>query len=144
MSKETVPKQYKELWISREQNANAAGNPGAVGGYETFYQQDFRSEDFSPFNSPVPFSSLHLPRTYIQVAGLDPLRDDGIVYAKALAESGVEVRLDVYSGMPHGHFNLWPKLQKSIQSQEDTIWHVGWLLGREVSRAKVEQIVAML
>ena len=146
MSAETVPSKYKEIWVSREQNASAPGNPGldskSVGGYESFYQQDPMSEDFSPFNSVVPFSAL--PRTYVQVAGLDSLRDDGIVYAKALADSGVDVRIDAYSGVPHGHFNLWPRLRQSVKCQEDTIWHAGWLLGRPVSRGRVEEVVALI
>ncbi|KJK62753.1 alpha/beta hydrolase fold [Aspergillus parasiticus SU-1] len=145
MSQETVPEKYKHLWVSREQNGNAPGNPGldskSIGGYEALYQQEFFSEDFSPFNSTVPFSAI--PRTYVQVAGLDILRDDGIVYAKILRDNGVEVRLDAYPGMPHGHFNLWPHLRQSIKSQEDTVWHFGWLLDRQVPRERVEEIVAM-
>ncbi|OQD86672.1 hypothetical protein PENANT_c007G11097 [Penicillium antarcticum] len=146
MSQETVPEKYKELWISREQNANAPGNPGlnakSIGGYETLYRQDFLSEDFSPFMSTAPFSAL--PRTYVQVAGLDILRDDGLIYAKALQDNDVEVKFDAYPGMPHGHFNLWPRLKQSIKSQEDTIWHAGWLLGREVPREKVEELVTLI
>ncbi|KAJ5766154.1 Alpha/Beta hydrolase protein [Penicillium nucicola] len=146
MSQETVPEKYKEIWLSREQNANAPGAPGldtkSIGGYEALYGQDFLSEDFSPFVSTAPFSAI--PRTYVQVAGLDILRDDGIVYAKALEDNGVEVKLDAYPGMPHGHFNLWPELKQSIKSQEDTIWHAGWLLRREVPREKVEELVALI
>ncbi|KAE8162751.1 Alpha/Beta hydrolase protein [Aspergillus tamarii] len=145
MNQETVPEKHKHLWVSREQNAYAPGNPGldskSIGGYEALYRQDFLSEDFSPFNSTVPFSAL--PRTYVQVAGLDILRDDGIVYAKVLSDNGVEVKLDAYPGMPHGHFNLWPHLKQSIKSQEDTIWHAGWLLGRQVPKERVEELVAM-
>ena len=145
MSIETVPEKYKSLWVSREQNADAPGNPGtdskSKGGYEAFYQQDFLSEDFCPFNSTTAFSAL--PPTYIQVAGLDILRDDGLVYGKVLMDNGVEVKFDAYPGVPHGHFNLWPHLKLSIKSQEDTIWHIGWLLGRQVPREKVEETVAM-
>lgn len=145
MSKETVPEKYKDLWVSREQNANAPGSPGQdknnVGGFEVFYKPDLLSEHFSPFNSTAPFSSL--PPMYVQVAGLDVLRDDGIIYAKVLADNGVDVKLDAYPGVPHGHFNLWPRLNQSIKCQEDTIWHFGWLLGQEVPREKVKEVVAM-
>lgn len=147
-SEETLPAKYKELWLSREQNANAPGNPGldskSIGGYEALYQQDFLSEDFTPFTYPLPWSDLALPRTYVQIAGLDILRDDGLVYAKALEESGFEVKLDAYPGMPHGHFNIWPHLKQSIKSQEDTIWHFGWLLRQELPRERVNEVVARM
>lgn len=29
-----MSEKYKDLWISREQNAHGTGNPGSVGGYE--------------------------------------------------------------------------------------------------------------
>lgn len=144
MSKETVPEKYKHIWVSREQNENAPGAPGEdsnnSGGYEAMYDQDFLSEDFTPFASAAPFSAM--PRTYVQVAGMDVLRDDGIVYAKVLEDNGVDVRFDAYPGVPHGHFNLWPHMKSAIKCQEDTIWHFGWLLGQEVSREKVKEVVA--
>lgn len=146
-SEETLPAKYKALWLSREQNANAPGNPGldskSIEGYEALYQQNFLSENFTPFTTPLPWSDLALPRTYVQIAGLDILRDDGLVYAKAL-ESGVEVKLDSYPGMPHGHFNIWPHLKQSIKSQEDTIWHIGWLLRQELPRERVNELVARM
>jgi acetyl esterase/lipase len=108
MSKETVPEKYKELWVSREQNANAAGNPGLdtkpIEGYEALYGQGFLSEDFCPFYSTATFSDVL--QTYVQVAGLDIIRDDGLVYAKVLEDNGVKVKFDAYPGMPNGHFNL--------------------------------------
>ena len=113
MSKETAPEKYKDLWVSREQNANAPGNPGKdsknVGGYEAFDERDFLSEDFSPFNLKVPFSVL--PPMYVRVVGLGVLRDDGVIYAKVLADNGIFVKLDAYPGMPHGHFNILATLK---------------------------------
>ena len=40
-----------------------------------------------------------LAKAYINVAGMDPIRDDGLIYERALREEwGVETRLDVYPG----------------------------------------------
>ena len=38
----------------------------------------------------------------MQVADFDPLRDDGLRYARTLREAGVPARVTSYVGMPHG------------------------------------------
>jgi acetyl esterase len=48
-----------------------------------------------------------LPPAYLLVAGLDPLRDDGLAFAGALRRSGVPVTCREYPDMPHG-FLLFP------------------------------------
>ncbi len=42
------------------------------------------------------------PPTYLLVAGLDPLRDEGLAFADALRTSGVPVHGREYPDMPHG------------------------------------------
>jgi acetyl esterase/lipase len=42
-----------------------------------------------------------LPPAYIQVAGNDVLRDEGVAYARKLDAAGVEVTLVSYDGMIH-------------------------------------------
>ena len=42
----------------------------------------------------------------VQVAGLDPLRDEGFAYAEKLKAAGVKVQLEAYAGLPHGFYML--------------------------------------
>ncbi|KIA76019.1 lipase [Aspergillus ustus] len=53
-----------------------------------------------------------LPPALIQVAGLDPVRDDGLAYSDALKAAGVPVKTKVYPGLPHA-FYLFPDLRET-------------------------------
>lgn len=50
-----------------------------------------------PANPDAPPEAVH-------VAGLDPLRDEGIAYAEALQAAGVQTDLHTYKGLPHGFY----------------------------------------
>lgn len=47
-----------------------------------------------------------MPPTWIAVAGIDPLRDDGVRYAEVLRAAGASVELQCFADMPHG-FLRW-------------------------------------
>jgi acetyl esterase len=57
---------------------------------------DFR---FAPL---IADDLANLPPALVLVAGYDPLRDEGVDYAKRLIEAGNRVRLVNYEGMIHG------------------------------------------
>ena len=59
-----------------------------------------------PRASPLLVPDLAgLPLTYLTVAAFDPLRDEGLAYADALREAGVEVELRNHRGLVHGFAN---------------------------------------
>jgi acetyl esterase len=60
--------------------------------------QDFR---FAPL---VADDLANLPPALVLVAGFDPLRDEGVEYARRMIEAGNRVTLANYEGMIHGFF----------------------------------------
>ncbi len=62
----------------------------------------------SPYASPLSAQDFsHLPPAFILVCELDPLRDEGIMYAQKLMQAQVAVELQVIPGAIHV-FNLFP------------------------------------
>lgn len=58
------------------------------------------------YASPMEAESLKgLPKTYMEVAELDCLRDEGIAYAKRLEETGIPVEFYEVKGAIHGYDN---------------------------------------
>ncbi|GAW95668.1 MULTISPECIES: alpha/beta hydrolase [Colwellia] len=50
--------------------------------------------------------SANMPSTLVITAGCDPLRDEGLAYAKSLKEVGVEVEQHSFDGMTHAYMLL--------------------------------------
>lgn len=139
LDERNVPEKYRETWVSREQNADALLlSKESIDHVQKMYEPDGLSEAYSPFNSAVGFAEL--PRTYVQVCGMDPLRDDGLIYERALRDAGVETMLDVYPGVPHGHFGAFPGIQASVKYRKDTVGKMGWLLRREADKEVLKEM----
>ncbi|KAL3486547.1 Alpha/Beta hydrolase protein [Aspergillus germanicus] len=134
-----IPEKYRGDWVSRTQNINSPVlNPADVENCRIAYKPDLSSEDFSPFvhQDIVP----RIPTAYIQVAGLDCLRDDGLIYERYLRDHGVKTRLDVYPGVPHCHHVFHPDLALSKKFRADIPIGIGWLLGRKVTDEEVTKV----
>ncbi|VUC23915.1 unnamed protein product [Clonostachys rosea] len=71
-------------------------------------------ENFPPHRLLKPDTRMNNSPVVVQIAGMDPLRDEGIAYAEALRANGVPVRLKTYPGMPHA-FYVYPNLQPSME-----------------------------
>ena len=67
--------------------------------------------------APLLASTLAgLPPALVQVAGYDPLHDEGIAYAERLMADGVAVRLVDYPGLAHGFINMTGKVKTAAEA----------------------------
>jgi acetyl esterase/lipase len=143
LSPGVVPDRYKKDYLSRDQHKDALIlNKGAIELFRSMYLLTIRSsadiwaielyedDPASPLMSPVLFESHeHLPRTYFQVAGGDPLRDEGLIYEKILREDcAISTKLDLYPGLPHGFASWWPTASFSQKQRKDAVSGLRWLL----------------
>ncbi|KAI6887791.1 GroES-like protein [Hortaea werneckii] len=125
------PSEYAKDYKSWDQNKDAAVlSRQATDLFTNNYLRD-KSDAGNPLFSPLLFPTGHkdLPASYFQVCGMDPLRDEALIYEKLLREeSGVRTKLDVYSGFPHGFWSIAPRMKASERFVQDSIKGVQWLL----------------
>lgn len=134
-----VPERYKEWFLSYEQNRNAAVLP--VAAIDMFMAAYVPDEDdgvlYASFNHPQGHKDL--PPTLFQIDGMDPLRDDSIIYERVLREeNGIKTKFYLYPGLPHTHWSLFPFLKGSEKFRVEQIEGMGWLLGREPDYSQVQ------
>lgn len=102
----------------------------------------------SPLLAP---SHARLPRAVVQVFGLDPLRDEGLLYARVLRDAGVEVYTNVYAlssctscvmltlrrcrypGCPHTFNMVFSETQVARKVDHELREGVRWLLETRAS-----------
>ncbi|KAK7755848.1 hypothetical protein SLS62_002134 [Diatrype stigma] len=143
MEAEIVPAAYRPLFRSREANANAPFiNARSLEEMASNYQQDVRSPWFSPLNLDVGrmrARGRRFPgRVYVQCGDLDIIRDDAVVYERALRDAGLaETRIDVMPGYDHACWcNLMFDQAHTPEMKERTMDGMGWLLGSQWDRAR--------
>lgn len=133
-----VPHRYKPYALSYEQNKAAPILPVAA---LDMFMHGYKPDEndgvwFAPFNHPKGHAGL--PPAYFQIAGMDPLRDEALMYERVLAEDyGVKTMSDVYPGMSHGFWGFFPFLKASEKFRWEQVRGMGWLLGREPDYSKV-------
>ncbi|KAF4555241.1 Alpha/beta hydrolase fold-containing protein 6 [Elsinoe fawcettii] len=79
-----------------------------------------------------------LPPTVFGIAGLDILRDEGLLYAQRLTEAGVPTDINLFRGVPHGFRRFGDKLTAS-RRWDDTIAHgISWALSKPSATRQFE------
>ncbi|KAF2493069.1 alpha/beta-hydrolase [Lophium mytilinum] len=124
-----VPEQYRDEYWSRE---GAESDPvlkkNAIDGILAAYNPDPTSWLWEPFNHPA--GHIGVAKAYIQIGGIDPLRDETLLYERELLASGVETKLDLYAGYGHMFHANFPTMQRSRQFWGDMLEGMRWLLER--------------
>jgi acetyl esterase len=100
----TTPREF----VSRQRaNNDPFLSPGIMDWFEGHYVPDDARRD-DPRLSPLRAAShAKLPPALVATAGLDPLRDEGEAYARALRRAGVPVQQLHYADAPHLVMQLW-------------------------------------
>ncbi|KAF8583022.1 hypothetical protein K439DRAFT_1661517 [Ramaria rubella] len=124
------PEKWKSELLSTEQNKDA---PILTPTQLLEYYDDYKAPDLtSPDIAPLLASSHEgLPPAYVQVCGLDPLRDEGFLYEKVLRENGIPTKIECYPGLPHGFWAVAPSISLSKKYREDTLRGIKWLIERK-------------
>ncbi|KAF8583028.1 alpha/beta-hydrolase [Ramaria rubella] len=124
------PEKWKSELLSMDQNKDA---PLLTRDEMTAYYADYNPPDFtSPDVAPLLAQNHRgLPPAYFQVCGLDPLRDEALLYEKILRESGVSTKIECYPGLPHYFWGYIPSLSCSERLREDTLAGVKWLIEKK-------------
>ncbi|KAK5078047.1 hypothetical protein LTR64_003549 [Lithohypha guttulata] len=133
-----IPEKYRDRWLSFEQNVEVPVLPvSAVNMFMKGYEPD--SESYELYNVIAhPKGHKNMPPTFFQIDGMDPLRDEALIYATMLEDdNGAKTKVDVYPGLPHGHWGFFPMLESSKRFRKEQVQGFGWLLGKEPEVEKV-------
>ncbi|KAF8167082.1 Alpha/Beta hydrolase protein [Mycena galopus ATCC 62051] len=119
------PSEYADQLLSFKQNAAA---PLLTSAAMTKLYECLNGPPADPEVSPLLADHTGLPPAYIQVCGLDPLRDEGLLYERVLREQGIRTKLDIYPGVPHGFSFIFLEMTASKQWHADLLVGLQWVL----------------
>jgi acetyl esterase len=72
--------------------------------FDCYFGSDLHRKN--PYAFPIEGDLHDLPPATVLTAGFDPLRDEGVAYAEALGEAGIEVEHRNYEDVIHGFFSM--------------------------------------
>lgn len=127
-----LPGRYKEMYLSRTQE-ECRQDPVLSPALGKIFQDSAKGDTQSPMFVPYIWPTGHgdLPRTYLQICGMDVNRDEDLIYEEVLKENGIPTKSNIYPGMPHIFWATFPMLTQGKQANRDFVVGIKWLLNIE-------------
>ena len=128
-TKVDLPDKYKSMYLSRTQD-ECRQDPVLTPALKQIFAGASKGDPQSPWFVPYIWPTGHkgLPKTYLQICGMDVLRDEGLIYEEELKENEVDTKLDIYPGMPHTFWGAFPFLTQGNKAAADLISGIQWLM----------------
>ncbi|MFE7227676.1 alpha/beta hydrolase [Nocardioides sp. NPDC057577] len=123
-----------DLVEHRPSHDEFAGSPALSAKQVAWFVRNYLPEGTDPADprvSPYRASSLAgLPPAIVNLAGFDPLHDDGLAYATALLEAGVPAQVDREPGLVHGYISYTAVSPSCRKATEQLVASVSAALDR--------------
>lgn len=109
------------------QSSQAIDDPRAWGRSRAFeawslYAGPEFEQQVPEYTAPATAADLSgLPPAYLEIAGMDPLRDEAIQYGNRLMQAGVGVEMHVYAGAYHASTLIQPAAEVSRRAHRDML-----------------------
>ncbi|KAJ7175830.1 Alpha/Beta hydrolase protein [Mycena filopes] len=121
-----TPEKYKSSLLSLKQNK---AGPGLTLARVMYCWDQLGGDPADAEVSPLLYPTHEgLAPAVLQVCGLDPLRDEGLLYARVLEGEGVKTRVATYPGLPHAFHYMFPNFKMVAKWEEDYRAGLRWLL----------------
>ncbi|KAK0384415.1 hypothetical protein NLU13_8502 [Sarocladium strictum] len=106
------PKKYLDRILSVDEINDA---PGLTRKSIDYFSEKYGAPPEDKRLSPLLFESHAgiAKKAYFAVCGWDPRRDEALLLEQLLGEAGLQTKLDVYKGLPHGFWTTCPDLPVS-------------------------------
>ncbi|KAK4495897.1 hypothetical protein PRZ48_013165 [Zasmidium cellare] len=134
--KDRLPHKYRERYLSRAQPEcieNGVSSEKLFKFARDLCNEDQESVLFAPliWSDDPSYGHDRYPRTYFQVCGMDPPRDEALIFDDILKEAGTSTRLDLYAGLPHVFWHSFKELEQSKAWAQDTLDGFAWLMDQK-------------
>ncbi|KAH7147111.1 Alpha/Beta hydrolase protein [Dactylonectria estremocensis] len=104
-------------------------SPTFITSLNGYYRRDVPRDGLERLPLEVTEEELEgQPRTWVQLCSNDTIYSDGLCYALALRESGVEAQVEIEVGWPHTYWLKAPHLPQALAAEKKMIDGLRWLL----------------